>query len=185
MATERPSTPRIHPVAKVVERMQENAQPDQPTGVVHLVGTLSHHRPLRDALAVMAGAFAAADLDPRVSELMTLRTAWDARCAYLWSHHAATAGLAGITEADLVAVTGPIEDGSWTAMESRVIRMVDDLHRDNCVSDEVWAELAAMADETQLVAIVGQASFLRMTSNLENSLGIQPEDGLPSLPPAP
>jgi 4-carboxymuconolactone decarboxylase len=182
MDSKRPSTARVQPVARVVERMRESAEPGQPPGVAHLVGTLSHHRPLRDALAVMAGSFATAGIDPRVTELMTLRTAWDAQSSYLWAHHAATAERVGITGADLTAVIGEVDDSDWSALEGAVLRMVDDLHRDNGISEAVWAELAGLADDAQLVALVGQASFLRMSSNLENSLGIQPEDGLPPLP---
>jgi 4-carboxymuconolactone decarboxylase len=182
MEAQRPAAPRIHPVERVIERMRQGAEPGAPVGVLNLVGTLSHHRPLRDALATMSGAFAGADLDPRMAEMVTLRTAWDARCAYLWAHHAATASRFDLTEADLVNLTRPVVDGEWTAMEAAALRMVDDLHHDNCVSDEVWTDLAGMADEAQLVALVGQASFLRMASNLENSLGIEPEPGLPPLP---
>jgi 4-carboxymuconolactone decarboxylase len=182
MDAARPAISRIRPVERVIDRMLEGADPGQPSGVVNLVGTLSHHRPLREAMAAMSGAFAGAGIDPRMGELVTLRTAWDSQCAYLWAHHAATAARVGITDADLVNLTGPVEDGAWSAMEAAALRMVDDLHRDNCVSDGVWAALSGMADDVQLVALVGQASFLRMASNLENSLGIQPEAGLPTLP---
>jgi AhpD family alkylhydroperoxidase len=179
---ERPDHARIQPVDRVVQRMREAAEPGQPVGVVHLVATLSHLRPLRDAIAAMSVAFADVSLDPRTRELITLRTAWDAQCAYLWAHHAANATRFAISDDDLLKLTEHVEAGDWSRLEAAALRMIDDLHQDNCVTEEVWNELAIVLNEQQMLALVGQAAFLRMASNLENSLGIQAEEGLPPLP---
>jgi 4-carboxymuconolactone decarboxylase len=66
-----------------------------------------------------------------------------------------------------------------------LLRAVDELHEDACLSDETWSELAKNYDQRQLIEVpmlVGQYHLLAFTLN---SLGVQPEDGVGSLPHRP
>ena len=59
-----------------------------------------------------------------------------------------------------------------------MLRAVDELHYDACVSDDTWAILAAHLDERQLIEVpilVGQYHIVCFTLN---TLGIQREPGI-------
>jgi len=63
-------------------------------------------------------------------------------------------------------------------MEGAMLRAVDELHYDACVSDDTRAILAAHLDERQLIEVpilVGQYHIVCFTLN---TLGIQREPGL-------
>ena len=57
----------------------------------------------------------------------------------------------------------------------------DELHSDSFVSDATWARLANFSDQQRLdfVFTVGQYNLVSMALN---TLGVQPEPGLPALP---
>jgi len=179
----RPTEPRIPPVARVLERSYEQDTTFGAMRPLHLGATLVHNRPVRAGIQAMAGIFFDPEqLDPRLRELIVLRMAWDTQSQYEWGQHVVAARAAGIPEEEIVLVTRPVDDGSWTDLERVALRMVDDLHADDCVGDATWSALASLVDEHQAIAMVGLASCYRMVAGVLNSLGIQPEPGLPRWP---
>jgi 4-carboxymuconolactone decarboxylase len=73
--------------------------------------------------------------------------------------------------------SGPEAEG-WTELEGAMLRAVDELHSDACVTDDTWTVLAAHLDERQLIEVpmlVGQYHIVSFTLN---TLGIQREPGL-------
>lgn len=183
MGAARPSTPRIAPVEKVIARAREVARPDALVRPIHLAATLAHNRPVRDAIETMSGTFFDPDmLDPRLRELIILRMGWDTQAAYEFGQHVLAGRKVGLTEEEIRLTTRPVDEGTWTPLEAAALRMADDLHRDDCVSDAVWAEVSGLVDERMVIAMVGLAGFYRMVACVLNSLGIQPEDDLPRWP---
>jgi 4-carboxymuconolactone decarboxylase len=179
----RPSTPRIPPVARVVELAEQQGPVFGIVRPIHLGATLVHNKAVRSAIQAMSGTFFDPDqLDPRLRELIVLRMAWDTRSQYEWGQHVLAARAVGVPEAEIVAVSRPIGEGAWSQLERVALQMVDDLHADDCVSDETWAELASMVDEHHAIAMVGVACCYRMVAGVLNSLGVQPEDDLPRWP---
>jgi len=117
-------------------------------------------------------------LPPRLRELAILRTGWLCRAEYEWREHAVFARRTGICSQDIARVKSGPEAGGWTEMEGAMLRAVDELHYDACVSDDTWAILAAHLDERQLIEVpilVGQYHIVSFTLN---TLGIQREPGL-------
>ena len=92
--------------------------------------------------------------------------------------HAVLAGRVGISDEEIARVKSGPEAGGWTEMEGAMLRAVDELHSDACVTDDTWKVLAAHLDERQLIEVpmlVGQYHIVSFTLN---TLGIQREPGL-------
>jgi alkylhydroperoxidase family enzyme len=117
-------------------------------------------------------------LPPRLRELAILRTGWLCRSEYEWGQHVVLARRVGISDAEIARVKSGPEAGGWTELESAMLRAVDELHTDACVTDDTWTVLAAHLDERQLIEVpmlVGQYHIVSFTLN---TLGIQREPGL-------
>jgi len=183
MASKRPTAPRILPVEKVAAIMREREPAYGLVRAINLVATLAHNEPVRLAVQKIGETFFNPELlDPHLRELAVLRMGWDTQCLYEFGQHVLAARGVGVSEEDIARTTRPLNEGSWSPLELTALRLVDDIARDDCVSDEVWAELASMVDERQAIALVGLACSYRMVAGVINSLGVQPEEDLPGWP---
>jgi alkylhydroperoxidase family enzyme len=117
-------------------------------------------------------------LPSRLRELAILRTGWLCRAEYEWGQHVVLARRVGISKGKIARVKSGPEAEGWTELEAAVLRAVDELHSDACVTDNTWAVLAAHLEERQLIEVpmlVGQYHIVSFTLN---TLGIQREPGL-------
>jgi 4-carboxymuconolactone decarboxylase len=83
-----------------------------------------------------------------------------------------------ISKGEIARVKSGPEAEGWAELEAAVLRAVDELHSDACVTDNTWAVLAAHLGERQLIEVpmlVGQYHIVSFTLN---TLGIQREPGL-------
>ncbi|MGD9796996.1 MAG: carboxymuconolactone decarboxylase family protein [Acidimicrobiia bacterium] len=182
MTGERLSTPRVPPVEKVAARAREVAAGGL-VRPVNLTATLAHNRPVSKAIAAMSSVFFDPEiLDPRLRELVILRTGWVTQAVYEFGQHVLAARQVGISEEEIRRTTLPPEQGGWTELERAALRMVDDLHRDDTVSAPVWSALEELAGHERAIALIALAGFYRMLAGVLNGLGIQPEDDLPRWP---
>jgi 4-carboxymuconolactone decarboxylase len=180
--SERPREPRVQPVEKVAARAREVAQ-GRLVRPINLSATLAHNRPISDGVAALSGVyFDPAIIDPRLRELIILRMGWKTESAYEFGQHVLAARQVGISDDEIRFTTRPVDEGPWSPLEAVALRMVDDIQTDDCVSDAVWSELAALVDDADAIAMVGLACFYRMVAGVLNSLGIQPEPDLPGWP---
>ena len=175
------TTPRIPPVEKVVAKARADAPEGRPLRPFHLAATLAHHRAGRAAVEQAAAAFGDG-LDPRLRELVILRMGWDTRSQYEFGQHTLAGRAAGLSDDEIRLVTRPLAEGAWTPTETLVLRMVDDIHADDMVSDEVYAGLATRFDDEHAIGFIGLAATYRFVCIILNSLGIQPEPELPRWP---
>ena len=121
-------------------------------------------------------------LPDRHRKLLILRTAWVAQNAYLWADHASDAVSAGFTAAELRRIAvGPEADG-WAPLEGALLGFVDQLYRDSSVTDATWAALEGEYDLLNMMDAVFTVAEFTTFSMLYNSLGVQPDDGLPETP---
>jgi alkylhydroperoxidase family enzyme len=121
----------------------------------------------------------------RERELVVLRVAQHTSAAYEWGGHALAAQAAGMTAAEIRAVLD--DTAAWSTSEAALLQAVDELCADNCVSDTTWATLSATRDDQQVIEVLVLTGFYRMNAGILNSLGVQPDSGMPSFgePPAP
>ena len=177
----RPSSPRIHPFPAGKRDAESRALIDSigSSATDNTFDTLARHpnllrqwMPFTVALAV-TGVIA-----PRLRELAILRTGWLCRAEYEWGQHVVLARKVGISDEEIARVKSGPEAEGWTELEGAMLRAVDELHSDACVTDDTWTVLAAHLDERQLIEVpmlVGQYHIVSFTLN---TLGIQREPGL-------
>ena len=184
-----PSRPRLIPLAKDdLDDAQRELLGQAGIDAEHLFGTLVRHPGLfRRWLPFGGKLLQGGKLPARLRELAILRTAYLTRTAYEWGHHVEIAREAGLTDGEIaaVAVAHPARDQRWSPVERAVLDACDELCRDGMVGDRTWAELVDGfgGDDAQLVELPMLVGHYRMLAGVIASLGVQPEDGLPPLPP--
>jgi 4-carboxymuconolactone decarboxylase len=115
-------------------------------------------------------------LEPRVRELLILRTAWRCRAPYVWTHHEIAGRGAGLTGDDLVALgTGAVDPGD--PLRAVLLRAADELVAAHRLSDPTWTGLAARFAPEQLIEICLLVGQYVMLAGTLNSLGVRVEPG--------
>jgi 4-carboxymuconolactone decarboxylase len=144
--------------------------------------TLMWNPALQDAYAGFSRALhAAARLPVRDREIAILRHAWDCGADYQWGMHAESARAAGLTSAEIEALTR--DDGDWAEHERAIIAAVDELHAASRIGDQAWATLAGHYDEGQLIELLMVVGSYRLLAYIQGSVGIRPPAGTsPDLP---
>jgi alkylhydroperoxidase family enzyme len=108
----------------------------------------------------------------RDREIMIDRTT--ARCGseYEWGAHATFfAEKAELTPAQMHAtVHGKSDDPAWNNHEQAIVRLADELHETNSVSDALWQALKAELSDEQILELIVLAGFYHMVSYLTNAL---------------
>src|SRR5262249_16746360 len=119
----------------------------------------------------------------RSHELLALRVAWRCRSEFEWAEHFEYARAAGLSDTEIDAVAGSIDDGPWTSEERALLRAADELVDTSDVSDGRWAVRAPTLEGASLGEAVFVGGQYAMLSMVANATGIpKPEDGVP-LPP--
>ena len=88
----------------------------------------------------------------------------------------------GLTDAEIFAVTRPLDQHPWADEERAALQAVDDLYADDCVSDGTWSTLTQRWSDAELVELLIVAGFYRLVSGFLNSAGVQLDDGVPAFP---
>jgi len=120
-------------------------------------------------------------LSPRVRELLIMRIGLLCRSEYEWAAHAPAGRRAGMTDADVQRVIDGPDAGGATA-ETPLLRAVDELYRDDVVSDATWNALSATLDTKQLLDVLVTIGGYRMVSMALNTFGVQLEAGAERFP---
>jgi alkylhydroperoxidase family enzyme len=183
-----PQTPRLAPLDPPFEpALAEELAAMMPPGVPPLLlfRTLAHNpRVLRKIRA--GNLLDRGSLERREREIVILRAT--ARCGaeYEWGVHVAFfAAKVGLGEAQVRATAcGGPEDPAFSPRERLLVRLVDELHEDARVSDELWARLAAEWKPEQLVELVVLAGFYHTISFVLNAFRVPLEAGAPRFPAA-
>lgn len=152
-------------------------------GELNIFATLAHHPKLLKRWSAFGGTLLyGGRLADRDRELLILRAGYLCGAHYEWGQHVLIARAAGLTDAEIErVVAGPDADG-WSPEDAALLRAVDELHADSRIGDGTWQQLAARFDEQQLIEVcmvVGQYHLVAFTLN---SLGVEPEPGLPEMP---
>lgn len=160
-----PGTPReLGVVNTVITRVLGLAAGTDPP---NLFTTLGRHRSLFRKWLVFASALMpGGKLSRRDTELVILRVASRAACAYERDHHVRLAKKAGLSDTEIEATTRPIERFAWSPRERALLVATDQLHDVRRVDDAAWAALCVHLDEVELIELcmlVGHYEMLAMT----------------------
>ena len=181
----RPTRPRIEPVREPDAELQEilaGALTHDGTPL-NIFGVLGRHPKLLKRFNLLGGFLLNKGLVPeREREIVILRIGWNAQAEYEFGQHTVIGKRCGLTDAEIAALTQPVEDHDWSRDDRALIALADDLAADDCVTDATWALLSARWNEAELVELLVLAGFYRMVSGFLNSAGVQLDDGVPSFP---
>jgi 4-carboxymuconolactone decarboxylase len=181
----RPTEPRIAPLA--ADELDDQAREllaglqigDAPAS--NIFATLVRHPGLFRHWLPFGGKLLGGRLPPRDREILVLRTGWRCRSEYEWGQHVLIGRAAGLGDDDLDRIRQGPDAAGWDPFESALVRAVDELHDDACVSDATWAVLAERYDERQLIEVPMLVGHYHLVSYTLNSLGVQREAGVPGL----
>ncbi len=181
----RPSTPRLEPMAELMDKIRERMK-DSPVNAVNVAATMAHNRTLNKAFSPFAQAVLFhGGLSRRNVELAVLRMGWNCQAVYEFGQHTLFGRHAGLSEAEIYFVTRPLNQHTWTEEERAVLQVVDDLYADDCVGEATWAEAARFFGPSDMVHLLMAAGCYRVVSGFLNSAGVQLDDGVPGWPQAP
>jgi len=120
-------------------------------------------------------------LPPRERELVILRTGWLCRAGYEWGQHVQIGLASGLTQEEVDRIPLGSKAEGWSELDRALLDATDELHGDAFVSDATWDRLGELGTEQRidLIFAVGQYNLVSMALN---TLGVQSEPGVPSLP---
>ncbi|MBV9607422.1 MAG: carboxymuconolactone decarboxylase family protein [Solirubrobacterales bacterium] len=182
--------PRIAPLEPPYEAATEQMlQRWMPPGAgiepLRLFRTLAVHEGLFGRMRPLgAGILGHGLLEPRVRELMILRTCARCGAGYEWGVHVTFFGASvGLTAAELAAtVPGGAEAPGWSESERAVIRLADELHDTADVSEATYAELERFFSPAQILELVIASGWYHTISFVVNAARVQDEPWAARLP---
>jgi 4-carboxymuconolactone decarboxylase len=146
-------------------------------GRLNIVTTLARHPRLAAACSSLGGMLLfEGELPSLYRELVILRTACRTGCGYLREHHVALGLAAGLSGAEIAALSAELGDFPWSAADLPVLQAVDELLDTCAVSDQVWGTLAGQLGEVHLIELVVLTGYYRLIAMTVNSLRIPLED---------
>ncbi|MCY3731879.1 MAG: PQQ-dependent sugar dehydrogenase, partial [Rhodospirillaceae bacterium] len=174
---------RVPPLPEAEWTAEQRASVEQYTAEGHsanVVRTLARVPALADRVLPFTNYVAnESTLSPRHRAILMLRTAWLTQSANIWAAEASRAAEAGLTAAEVMLVAqGPGDD--WDPFEAILIGFADQLFRHAAVTDRTWESLAERYDTHNLIDAVMTVGWTTTNAILFNSLGIQPDDGVPA-----
>jgi alkylhydroperoxidase family enzyme len=152
-----------------------------------LFRTLAVHPELMSRMRPLgSGILNHGEVPPRDREIVLHRTCARAGAEYEWGVHAiAFAQAVGLSAEQLAATAaGPeaADDPCWSEADARLVRLADQLHDTNAVSDELWAQLAECYTDRQLLELVVTAGWYRTLAYVINAARIPLEPWAPRFP---
>jgi len=145
--------------------------------IFNLRSTLMRHKDLFLRWSLFANqVFMRSDIPPRQKEIIILRTAWLCQSEYEWEHHRMGSLRAGLFTENVI---NRIKQGSdaegWDSFDGTLIRAVDELYAENCISDSTWKVLSERYKTNQILEILFIVGYYNLLALAMNSLGAQVE----------
>lgn len=184
----RPAAPRIPPLDLEPLEGTELADALAKTAVrsgelLNIFRTLAHQPALLKRFNVLGGAFLAKGVLPaRERELVILRVGWNCRSVYEFGQHTLIGREAGLTDEEIAALATTRAAGPWSTEDEALIALADEICADDCASAVTFAALRRRWNDAELVELVALVGFYRMVSGFLNTMGVEPEEGLPGWP---
>ena len=151
--------------------------------ILNIFRTLAHHPKLTKRWLVFGNhVLAKSTLAPREREIVILRVGWLCRSGYEWGQHVVIARNSGLSDEEIQRITRGPDAPGWKQLDRALLRATDELHGDAFISDETWAALGEHLDTQQIMDLIFAVGQYQIVSMALNSLGVQPEPGLPELP---
>ena len=188
----RPKTPRLRAIppeewsAEAKDALAPVGAPGAAFPALNIFRTLANYPKLAKRWMVFANhVLGKNSVPPREREILILRIGWLCRAEYEWAQHVVIGKREGLTDDEIRRIgEGPDAPG-WSALDRALLRATDELHGDAFIGDATWAALARHLDTHQLMDLIFTVGQYNLVSMALNSLGVQPEPGLPPFPSRP
>lgn len=142
--------------------------------------TLAHHPDLMRRWLVFANHILFKSTLPlRERELVILRIGYLCNAGYEWGQHAQVARKAGMSDEEILSTKSGPDTPGLSGRDRLLMQATDELHAECHISDETWAALERHLDKKQLMDLVFTVGQYNLVSMVLNTLGVQPDDGLP------
>ena len=176
------TSPRVAPVALdgCTPEQREIVEPMLARGkVLNIFRTMIAHPAAAKAFLTWGGYILSrkSTLPPREREIVILRTGFLCRSGYEWTQHVPIGQKAGLTDDEIARIKRGADAPGWSAADAALLRAADDLHREQFVTEPVWAELTRHYNEQQRMDIVFAVGQYTQVSMLLNSFGVQLDEG--------
>lgn len=153
-----------------------------PTGggrVLNIFATLAHHPGLLKRWLVFgAHVLAKSTLPARERELAILRVGWLCRAEYEWGQHVEIGLGAGLGEEEIRRIAAGPDAPGWSPADADLLRVVDELHAHQFVSDATWKAVASRWTTQQLMDLVFAVGQYTLVSMALNTFGVQLDPGV-------
>ena len=147
-------------------------------GGMNALGTMLRHPALaKGFLAFNNHISATSTLSKRIRELLILRIGWLRRSEYEFIQHLVLGARAGLSEAELERIQfGPDAPG-WDPLDADLVRAVDELHADACITEATYTRLSAHFNPQQLLDLVFTVGCYDVLSMAFKSFAVALEPG--------
>lgn len=175
-------TPRIAPLrdSEMTEEQQHRAAKarDADGGLLDIFRTLVRAPDAFRAFQWWGGYVLSRNhLSPRDREILILRTGWLCKSGYEWTQHHRIGLQSGLTAEEIEHIKTGANAPNWTPEERALLLAADDLHNDQFVSEDTWAQLHGHFNERQLMDVVFTCGQYTQVSMILNSFGVQLDEG--------
>jgi alkylhydroperoxidase family enzyme len=171
---DRPTSPRLAPLTEdELDERAKQALDETGLGRSNMLTTLVRHPGLFRHYNRFGGKLIRGRMPGRERELLILRTTWRCGCDFLWESHVRAGMKVGLSLEEAERTSVGAGAPGWSPLDAALLRAVDELFEDSCITDATWNVLAdALADE-QLIEVVMLVGFYLLNCFSVNSLGIQ------------
>jgi 4-carboxymuconolactone decarboxylase len=150
---------------------------------LNIFGTLAHHPKLLKRWLVFGNhVLAKSTLAARDRELLILRTGWRCRAPYEWAQHVLIGRASGLTDDEIRRIADGPDAPGWDPFDALLLRAVDELHDDSCMSEATYRAIAEHYDEPRLLDLVFTVGQYHLVSMALNTLRVQRDDDLTDFP---
>lgn len=152
---------------------------------MHGLGVILSHPALAKAFLTFNNHVASASsVSRRIREILILRISWLRRAEYEFVQHVVLGLRAGLTNEEIERIQQGPEAAGWDAVDADLVRAVDELHADACISDKTYERLSVHFTPTQLMDIVFCVGCYDLLAMVFKTFGAQVEPGVDPLDPA-
>lgn len=121
----------------------------------------------------------------REREILILRIGWLCRSEYEFGQHTRIARRSGLTDEEILRITKGPDDPAWDPFDAALLRAVDELYADACITDDTWNTLAERYNENQLIDLIMTVGQYNLVSMFLNTAGVRRDEGVAGFPDSP
>lgn len=177
------AAPRIAPLSppyapEIEAQLLKWMPPGSAIEPLALFRTLALHDDLFGRMRPLgAGILGHGRVPPRDREIVILRTCARANAEYEWGIHAVLqAPEVGLTPEQIEATAIGVPDNpAWSANDTALIHLVDEIYDTATISDTLWSDLHTRYPDDQILELITTTGWYRLLSTVINTARIEHE----------